>query len=59
LASFVGELQRALQCEEVDIEWAKDLLVSAIEQLSEGAGGSADGQEEEEEGGTEQVAGQG
>lgn len=49
LASFVGELQRALQCQEVDIEWAKDLLVSAIEQLSEGAGVAPEEKEDEDE----------
>ena len=35
LAGFVGELQRALQCNEVEVEWARDLLVEALESISQ------------------------
>ena len=35
LSEFVSEFQRALQCEELEIEWARDLLVTAMENLTE------------------------
>ena len=34
LAAFISELQRALTSNEVEVEWAKELLASAIEQLT-------------------------
>ena len=41
----MGELQRALQCREVGAEWARDLLVGALQGLGEGEGeGEGDGE---------------